>query len=92
MSQTDPNTEGSVIELSGMTIIGSRANVEHLPGAGTFVDEIQISNQTYTDINKVLFQIPGVYVRQEDGYGLFANVSLRGADISRSAKLTLMVR
>ncbi|RKX34755.1 MAG: TonB-dependent receptor [Verrucomicrobia bacterium] len=82
--------EGSIIELTGMTIIGSRANVERLPGAGTFVDQLQITNQTYTDINKVLFQVPGVYVRQEDGYGLFANISLRGADITRSAKLTMM--
>jgi Fe(3+) dicitrate transport protein len=86
----EPQLEGPVIELGGMTIIGSRTNVEHLPGAGTFVDEIQIRNQTQTDINKVLIQVPGVYVRQEDGYGLFANVSLRGADTSRSAKLTMM--
>jgi Fe(3+) dicitrate transport protein len=87
LAKTD---DGPIIELSGMAVIGSRANVERLPGAGTFVDELQIHNQGYTDINKVLFQIPGVYVRQEDGYGLFANISLRGADISRSAKLTMM--
>lgn len=81
---------GPVVELADLTVIGSSANVERLPGAGTFIDPEQIQNQTYTDINRVLFQVPGVTVRQEDGYGLFANVSLRGADTTRSAKLTLM--
>ncbi|MEX2352973.1 MAG: TonB-dependent receptor, partial [Gammaproteobacteria bacterium] len=33
---------------------------------------------------------PGIYLREEDGYGLFPNISLRGVDTSRSAKVTLM--
>lgn len=86
----EEETSGPTIELEGVTVVGSKDNVEKLPGAGTFVDSEQIQNQTYTDVNRVLFQVPGVTVRQEDGYGLFANVSLRGADTTRSAKLTLM--
>jgi len=38
----------------------------------------------------LLAEVPGVTVRSEDGYGLFPNISLRGVDTTRSAKLTLM--
>ncbi len=89
MAGADEATE-PIIELDGLTVIGTSQNVERLPGAGSFVDPAAIRNQTYTDLNKVLFQVPGVYLRQEDGYGLFANISLRGADTTRSAKLTMM--
>lgn len=90
LTSAEEEPVGPLIELMDLTVIGSTNNVERLPGAGTFVDSEQIQDQTYTDINRVLFQVPGVTVRQEDGYGLFANVSLRGADTTRSAKLTLM--
>ena len=72
----------------GPAVIGSSQAVQSLPGSGTFLDGSDIG--TYDDINRVLRQVPGVYVRPEDGYGLFPNISLRGVDTSRSAKLTIM--
>ncbi len=84
------SNQSNVIKLNTFTIIGSKENVDYLPGSGRFIDHSEITNQTYTDINRVLLSTPGVYVRQEDGYGLFANISLRGVDSSRSAKVTLM--
>ncbi|MBL4576568.1 MAG: TonB-dependent receptor [Opitutaceae bacterium] len=78
------------IQMDTFTVIGSKNNVDYLPGSGRFIDNAEITNQVYTDINRVLLSTPGVYVRQEDGYGLFANISLRGVDTGRSAKVTLM--
>jgi Fe(3+) dicitrate transport protein len=34
--------------------------------------------------------VPGAYVRPEDGYGNFPNISLRGVDMGRSSKVTIM--
>ena len=49
-----------------------------------------IRDLAYDDVGRALRQVPGVYVREEGGYGLFPNISLRGVDTSRSAKVTMM--
>lgn len=42
------------------------------------------------DLHKALAAIAGVYLRDEDGYGLRPNIGMRGAAADRSAKVALM--
>ena len=42
------------------------------------------------NINNVLRTIPGVNIRDEEGFGLRPNIGLRGTPVNRSAKVTLM--
>lgn len=76
--------------LSQVNVIGDPAAIYSIPGSAHYIDYASIKEFSYDDISRVLRQIPGVYVREEDGYGLFPNISLRGVDTSRSAKVTLM--
>ena len=71
-------------------VIGSKENIVTLPGSGYFLDTDEIRTQNYDDVNQALRKVPGVYLRGEDGFGLFPNISLRGADTSRSSKVTMM--
>src|SRR5690606_34598619 len=50
----------------------------------------QLERDEQDDLHKVLGGIAGVYVRDEDGYGLRPNIGMRGAAADRSAKVTLM--
>lgn len=59
-------------------------------GAVYRVDEELLERFNYDDPNTVLLQVPGVYVRQEDGYGLRPNIGLRGVDANRSTRITLL--
>lgn len=77
-------------QLSPLSVIGSAEAVEALPGSGAYLDREDLTRQGYDDVGRVLREIPGVYVREEDGYGLFPNISLRGADPGRSSKVTIM--
>ncbi len=76
--------------LDKIMVIGNPGNIDELPGAAHLVTREDISQQNYDDINQALRKVPGVYLRQEEGFGLFPNISLRGVDTSRSAKVTLM--
>lgn len=76
--------------LTQVHVIGRRADVAGIPGSAHYIDQEEIRGLSYDDINRALQSVPGVYARGEDGYGLFPNLSLRGVDTSRSAKVTLM--
>jgi Fe(3+) dicitrate transport protein len=70
-----------------------RARAEDLFVAGGsvhLVDEETLERMDYNDPLSVLVQVPGVYVRQEEGFGLRPNIGLRGASADRSRKITLM--
>lgn len=60
------------------------------PGARAELKKEQLERDEYDDLHKVLGGIAGVYVRDEDGYGLRPNIGMRGAAADRSAKITLM--
>ena len=51
-----------------------------------YLDSEDIKQQNYTNINRLLAKVPGVYTREEDGFGLFPNLSIRGNLGTRSEK------
>ncbi len=89
----DTNTETNTdqpIQLKEITVIGSKENTRNLPGSAAYLDTKDIRTHSYGDVNRVLRKVPGIYLREEDGYGLFPNVSLRGVDPGRSGKVSMM--
>lgn len=76
--------------LEPSVIIGSADEVFNLPGSGYYVDTNDIQENSYLSVNRVLAKVPGVYVREENGFGLFPNISIRGGDGTRSERVTIM--
>ena len=52
--------------------------------------ELELKQFDDTDVMRALGRIPGVYVQEEDGYGLRPNVGVRGTGLSRMEKLNVM--
>jgi len=82
--------EPALEEFAPVVVIGSKENIRQQVGAAAYVDAQEIRAQNYTNVNRVLQRVPGVYVRDEDGLGNFPNISIRGADGTRSEKATVM--
>lgn len=88
--ETTNESIGPVRSLEEFEIIGSKEAIFTLPGSGAYLSSDDIGNLQLDDINKILRKIPGVYLREEEGYGLFPNISLRGVNTVRNDKLTVM--
>ena len=76
--------------LSPFNVIGAKEDIPQLEGTGSVLDTTDLKPFMHTDVNELFRQVPGVYLRPEEGYGLFPNISLRGVDSHRSAKVTIL--
>lgn len=76
--------------LDKIMVTGGFENIKKIPGSAQIVTKEDIRQQNYDDINRVLRKVPGVYVREEDGFGLFPSISIRGVDTTRNSKITVM--
>ncbi|MDP9142601.1 MAG: TonB-dependent receptor [Pseudomonadota bacterium] len=77
-------------QLPTMTIIGEREALPRVSGSAHVIDEAELARYGYDDVNRILNAVPGVYVREEDGFGLRPNIGLRGGSADRSQKVTLL--
>ena len=53
-----------------------------LPGSGDYIPTEQIRKYNFQNINDILRNSTGVYSREEDGYGIFPNISFERGQIS----------
>jgi len=83
-------SEKDTVVMPMMTIIGKKEDLAHIAGSAHIVDEEKLELTERDDIHRILQEVPGVYVREEDGFGLRPNIGIRGASSDRSAKVTLM--
>ena len=82
-------TEQSVA-LDSVSILGGDVEALQVAGSAHVIDADQLEKFEYTDIQRILSSVPGVSFRNEDGYGLRPNISIRGTRDDRSGKITLM--
>lgn len=66
------------------------ARAKETTGSAHLITTKQLERFEHDDPSKILQQVPGVYVRGEDGFGLRPNIGMRGAISDRSKKITLM--
>ena len=83
-------SESATPALEEVLIIGSKSAVREVAGSAAFIDEADLERFDQIDLRKVLNQVAGVYIREEDGFGLRPNIGIRGAAAERSQKVTLM--
>ena len=79
---------GEVVVTARETLTG-RGTLD-LPGSGHYVGARALEQIGGNDVHRVLREVPGVTIQEEDGYGLRPNIGLRGSGAERSSTITLM--
>lgn len=72
-----------------LTVIGTRP-AELTGGSASYLTTEELERFRYTDVQRALKQVPGLYVVEEDGYGLRPNIGLRGSGTDRNSRITVM--
>ncbi|MBU2894754.1 TonB-dependent receptor [Colwellia sp. D2M02] len=88
-SQT-ANTEEKIDFVERLQIIGHNDKLRTEAGSATLIGEVELEKFKFDDINRVLYNVPGINIREEDGFGLRPNIGFRGATPERSKKITVM--
>ncbi|MDX1406461.1 MAG: TonB-dependent receptor plug domain-containing protein, partial [Woeseiaceae bacterium] len=71
------------VYVDEVTIIGQRRSAEDIPGSAHVVDKEELQTFMQSDVMRVLRTVPGVYVQEEDGFGLRPNIGIRGSGLDR---------
>ena len=76
-------------EMSPVSVFGSQDETQQA-GSAHFISDEEMKAKGYTDAERVLNRIPGVYSQTEDGYGLRTNLGMRGTSALRTTKINIL--
>jgi len=86
----ETSADESLAPIDTITIIGRTADVADIPGSAHVMDAEALGVFNDTDILRVLRAVPGVYIQEEEGFGLRPNIGIRGSGLDRSARIALL--
>jgi len=78
------------IVVSRETLTGGSKYLPDIPGSAHYLSLKVLNEFNYSDVNRILRNVPGVNLQEEDGFGLRPNIGMRGTGVERSSKITLM--
>jgi Fe(3+) dicitrate transport protein len=86
----DHDGDRVVEEIDTVTIIGKKVDAADVPGSAHVIDSEELETYLNADILRVLRSVPGVYIQEEEGFGLRPNIGIRGSGLDRSARIALL--
>lgn len=90
LAQNEAQTRDHKNAFDEITIIGDQDDISSITGSAYLITPEQLDTFSYSDIQRIIREIPGVSIQVEDGYGLRPNISIRGVATERSSRITLL--
>ena len=75
--------------MAPVSVFGSQDETQQA-GSAHFIDDTELKTLNYTDPERILNRIPGVYSQTEDGFGLRTNLGMRGVAPLRTQKINVL--
>jgi Fe(3+) dicitrate transport protein len=87
-SQGEPDADTELEPV--IIVIGKKSNLDTIPGSGQVLDMELLEQAHVFTVNEALRKVPGVFARDEEGFGLRPNLGIRGLNPTRSSKLLML--
>lgn len=71
-------------------VIGIVEQTESIPGSGEVLDKQTLEKARVVTTEEALRRVPGLHLRDEEGFGLRPNIGIRGLNPTRSTKVLLL--
>jgi Fe(3+) dicitrate transport protein len=81
---------GGKATLATIQVVGKNAEGAPAEGSSTVLDQSVLVSSRALTVNEALRKVPGVTVRDEEGFGLRPNIGIRGSNPTRSTKVLLL--
>ncbi|AKR43804.1 TonB-dependent receptor domain-containing protein [Methylophilus sp. TWE2] len=79
-----------LLEVPRVDVIGTKDQQFKQSSTSTIVEQKELESAHVMTTNEALRKVPGVVVRDEEGFGIRPNVSIRGLNPTRSTKVMLL--
>lgn len=76
--------------LPRIQIVGDNEGLEKISGSAQVLNLETLRQYESDDVHQTMRKVPGLVVKEEEGYGLRPNIGIRGSNPNRSAKILLM--
>ncbi len=78
------------VSVRSSYLAGTEEALERTPGSIQTIDKRELERSRVFDFSEALRKIPGIYARDEEGFGLRPNIAIRGTNPTRSTKILLL--
>jgi len=89
LAESDAELDPDLV-IDRISITGSAAQLTAIPGSAHSIGSEELERHSYADIHRILRSVPGVNLHEEDGFGLFPHIGLRGTRLERNSRITVM--
>lgn len=86
----DTNADDAGRTLATIEVVGNHQEKKTAEGTASVLDQSVLVSGRALTVNEALRKVPGVTVRDEEGFGLRPNIGIRGSNPTRSTKVLLL--
>lgn len=88
VAETAPLTEPSILDR--VVVTASRQQAHETAGSVHYLDEAVLEQHSHADVNRILRQVPGLNLVEEEGFGIRPNIGIRGSGTDRNSKIAVL--